>query len=118
MKTKSHEDIALNVLAYEFRETDIEDNNRKIRRKIGARAFDTLPPDWLPNLRALKNSLQAEISKMECSKYHNVKDEKHADMSHFEIAKMTDDYCKSFPSIDRNIIKGFIPFAVHLYYLR
>lgn len=118
MEKKTNEDKAFHVLAFEFRGNSIEENNKKIRRNIGAKVFDSLPDDWLPNLRALKNSLLTEISKFERSKYHNGKKDKYADMSHFEIEKMVTDYCELFPSIDKKLIEGFIPYAIYLYYLR
>ena len=118
MEKKTNEDKAFHVLAFEFRGNSIEENNKKIRRNIGAKVFDSLPDDWLPNLRALKNSLLTEISKFERSKYHNGKKDKYADRSHFEIEKMVTDYCELFPSIDKKVIEGFIPYAIYLYYLR
>ena len=115
---KSNEQRALDILAYEFRNEEVKENNDKIRRNIGAKVFNSLPENWLKDLRDFKNMVMAEVSKHEKSIYYIENKDKFADMSHFKCEQMIDDYSMKFSKITKNAIEAFIPYAIYIYYLR
>ena len=118
MENKTPEDIALKILAFEFRKSEIDESNQKIRKRIGAKKMDSLGIEWLENLRSFKNSVMSEVHKNTKSKYYKSNKSGYADMSDFKVEEMITSYTEEFNSIPNEVIGSFIPYSIYLYYMR
>jgi len=114
----TYESEALFRLAYEFsfskkEETDTEIKSALKRKKLGG--FDA---KRIAVLRQLKDELQSEIHKWGKSDYFTHNHSQHADPQDFDVPRLAGDMIRKYPTIPKEEIENFVPYAIYVYYLR
>jgi hypothetical protein len=93
----------------------------KIRRSLRYYGFDVeRGMQRVPMLRTLKNRLLQELSHPLESSYYLRKPGTRgfAAMQDFDTARLWADMAKAYPSVDADLLGGFVNHAIYLYYLR
>ncbi|MGL6074592.1 MAG: hypothetical protein ACRC8S_10570 [Fimbriiglobus sp.] len=116
---KTVDEVALQVLAYEFPRDDHREAETKIKRRL--RYYDLGPysQERIEMLRRFKNEVQAEISLFHRSKYYvRTQKDGYAKMEDFDTDRMASEYGVAYPEVRPYDVAAFISLAVFLYWMR
>jgi len=117
-KTPTYTYICFTDLAYEFNFSEKQETEKKIKRRLKYYKKEIYNQDKIEYIRNLKNDLYQEISKGSKSKYFQKPKSKYADLSDYNIEKMTKDYLVKYDKITNEDLINCINFAVYLYHMR
>jgi hypothetical protein len=108
-----YDDEALAVLAYEFRNIDPpEEAERKIKRRLRDKKLGAYDAERFAVIRRFKDELQDEISRADRSDYYTGRHGNFANPADFDHARLIRDFARRYPSVARDSIARFVPFAV------
>ena len=116
--SKSAERVIFDVLGREFPFSDKRESERKIRRRLRYHRVGPYRQERVDLLRRFKDEIQNEIHRRESSRYFAGSHGQYAALEDFAIERMIEDFGRSYPVVNHEEIKAFVPFAVYLYYLR
>lgn len=116
--TPTYEDEVLRILAFEFRSTDREESERKIKRRLRDKKLGEYDQARIDFLREVKQHICHEVSYPKKSKYFTPQGGKYSDIKDFNTDLMARDLASMFPEVPKPVIESFVPYAVYLYYLR
>lgn len=110
--------ICFTDLAYEFDFSDKKEIEKKIKRRLKYYKLGEFNQSRVDYIRTLKDDLYREISSGTKSRYFNKSKSNYADLSDFNIERMTTDYAKKYEQVAEKEMIGIINFAVYLYHMR
>jgi len=114
-----YDDEALAVLAYEFRTVDAPaEAERKIKRRLREKKLGAYDAERVAAIRRFKDELQRELGKAGQSGYYTGRHGHFANPADFDQSRLIRDFARRHPSVARDSIARFVPFAVYTYYLR
>ena len=115
---QSYDYICFSDLAYEVDFSDPREIEKKIKRRLKYYNLASYDQERVDYIRQLKNELNAEISLHSKSKYYNKSSSNYADLTDFNIERMTADFLKKYDKIAKPDMTQILNFAVYLYYMR
>jgi hypothetical protein len=114
-----YDDEALSVLAYEFRNIDpLQEAERKIKRRLREKKLGAYDAERFAAIRRFKDELQDELHKADKSDYYTGRHGRCADPADFDHVRLIRDLARRHPTVAKDSIARFVPFAVYIYYLR
>jgi hypothetical protein len=114
----TYNEAVLRILTWEFPHTDQKSIEAKIKRKLRTAKLGDYDEKRIERLRHLKNEVVAEIEKTRDSAYYSRDVSEFAELSDFDITKMSSEWRKKFSEVSETDMCNFISFAVYIYYLR
>jgi len=120
-RRESIDEVVLAGLSHEYSSSSSEATDNKVQRSLRYYGFDVDAGMLrLPELRALKNRLLRELTDPPSSHYYIRSPETSgfAAMRDFDLQRLWSDLEKAYPSVDRDLLGGFLNHSVYLYYLR
>ena len=120
-RRESIDEVVLAGLSHEYSSTTPQSTDEKIRRSLRYYGFDIdSGMQRIPELRSLKNRLLREFTTPETSNYYVRSPETlgFAALLDFDTQRLWHDVAKAHPLVDGDLLRGFIDYAVYLYYLR
>jgi hypothetical protein len=115
--TKSADWVILEVLAYEFSDEPRE-STRKIRRRLRYHGLGPYQQERVDLLRRFKNDIEREITQAHRSRYYLGNTSGYSAMEDFDCERLARDFSESYPEIPLLELRGFIGFAIYLFYMR
>jgi hypothetical protein len=114
-----YDNEALAVLAYEFRNIDPpEEAERKIKRRLRDKKLGAYDAARFAAIRRFKDELQDELHKADKSGYYTGRHGHYANPADFDHVRLIRDFARRHPTVAKDSIARFVPFAVYIYYLR
>jgi len=114
----TYDEAVLSVLTWEFSPIDPKTIEKKIKRKLRNYELGAFDEERVERLRRLKNQVVAEIEKTKDSNYYSKGPSEFAELSDFDIDRMTTEWRKNFSDVSDRDMHNFIAGAIYLYYLR
>ncbi|MCL8008691.1 hypothetical protein M8845_14780 [Gelidibacter japonicus] len=115
---KTYDYICFSDVVYECDSSDFKKVEKKIKRRLKYYSLAAYDQERVAYIRVLKDELCREISLQSKSKYYSKSESKYADLSDFDISKMTSDYLETFTKINESDMAQILKFAIYIYYLR
>lgn len=116
--SQTYDYIYFSDLVYESDPSDSKEVETKIKRRLKYHNLTAYDQERVDYIRDLKNDLRQEISLQSRSKYYQKARKEYADLSDFDIDKMTSDYLKAYPKINSVDMAEILKFAIYIYYIR
>lgn len=110
--------ICFSELAYEPLDSNPENIEGKIKRRLTYYKLPAYDHERLAYIRSLKNKVYDEISRLSDSSYYQRGASIYAELSDFDVERMASDLLKIYTTIDREEMIRMLNFALYLYYLR
>ena len=116
--SESSDYTAFAILVYEFRQDEMAETDRKIRRTLGRKHLGPYVPARIARLRALKNDLQRELRSGSASAFYKGPTSQFASPDDFDQVALVEDLARRFPEVDRGDLYRMVSIALYVNYLR
>lgn len=114
----TYEDEVLGVVAYEFFSQDQAASERKLRRRLRDKKLGAYDPQRIERLRAFKNHVRNEIGLAGGSRFFRGQNGRFVEMEDWDRDGFAQFLAERYPDIPADAIRGFLPFAILIYYLK
>lgn len=114
---KTYDYICFSDVVYERDSSDFKKIEKKIKRRLKYYNLGPYDQERVVYIKGLRDDLCREISLQSKSKYYHKSESRYADLSDFDIDKMTSDYLKTYTKINESDMSQIFKFAVYIYYM-
>jgi hypothetical protein len=115
---RTYESEVLSVIACEFSSADQMESERKLKRRLREKRLGPYDQERIAALRAFKEDVQRELAQDDRSAYFTGRHGRYVDMQDWDVAKIAQVMKARHPGVPETEIKGFLPYAILLYYLK
>lgn len=114
----TYDSEVLSILAFEFSQSDHEESDRKIKRRLRDKKLGAYDAARVEHLRTLKYDIQFELGNRARSKFYTPAGGPFSAMEDWQFDPLARYLASRHPDVAVGEITRFLPYAIYLYYLR
>ncbi len=115
---QTYDFVCFHDLAYEFDFCDLQEAEKKIKRKLKYYSLGKYDQERVDYIREIKNDLFKEIRLQSKSKYYKSSNSYFAEFTDFDFENMQKEYLEKYDKIHESDMARILNFAIYLYHMR